>query len=122
LKQLGPLLALLLGLVFNALAALATYTLVSSFAPLSWATLGVVAYLTSCSFAASVCSEAQGRSTWEGYCLGALLGPIGVVAAAFLAGPGIAVDTMPVDVARDGIEAVEQDSLQNPHQLVPAGT
>ena len=65
---------------------------VTPWSPWFWIIIEVVACLALCSFVASACSQARGRSAREGFVLGLLFGPAGVVAAARLPAPEISIE------------------------------
>jgi hypothetical protein len=54
--------------------------------PLAWSAIALAVYWLICAFAASYCSHVRGRPSMEGFWLGLLLGPAGVIAAACLPG------------------------------------
>ena len=55
--------------------------------PLAWGIVALAVYCIACGLGGMYCSSARGRPGAEGFALGAIFGPFGVVAAACLPGP-----------------------------------
>jgi hypothetical protein len=65
---------------------------------------GIAGYLLACACAGSYCSSEKGRSPLEGFILGALFGPAGIIAAACLP----LIERRPIEQEEED-EAPEED-------------